>query len=239
MILSNDSLVSAQFSADEGFRLTSFKKGSLEVIDPTSPLFVGLRLKSDCPMAPWTANQVQGYLSATLTGENVWNGTSLAAREGQAFKLQSTARLEEATLRFSHSVVSDTDSLVGNLFHLRLPQGPSHIEIDAKDHYYDAGQLQPLLQKWQRSEDGRINLPLDSDLNIGMHPLLNPTEGTILLITSEYIAEVGYQSTNQESCWLIQYQRENPYISIGAVSSQNPWKPNLTVSSINLSLRIL
>jgi len=235
MILSNDSPVTAKFSTDNGFRLLSFKKGDLEIIDPTAPFIVGPHLNSDCPKAPWNAEQDQRGISATQTGEEVWNQTSLTQLEGQNFKLHSTASLEGDKLRIFHSVVSDTDSLVGNQFHLRLPNGMNRLELDAKDRFYDAGKL----AHFERSSEGRITLPLDSDLDVGMHPYLNPIEGTIRLITQDYEAEVGFQSTNQESCWYIQYQKGNPYVSVGAVSSQNPWKPNLTVSSINLSLRIL
>jgi len=239
MILSNDTTVTAEFSLKEELQLISFKKGDLEIIDPAAPFFVGLRLDSDCPKAPWSGELKEGILSASLTGEDEWNQTSLANSEGQGFKLHSTATLDGDALRLYHSVVSDTDSLVGNLFHLRLPEGANHIEFDSKEHIYVSGHLKPIPPQWSRSEEGRITIPVKADLDLGILPFLNPTGGTIRLITKDYQVEVGYQSTNQESSWYVTSHKGSSHISLGAVSSQNPWKPNLTVSSINLSLRVL
>jgi len=239
MILANDSPIKAAFSLENGFRLTNFLNGELEVIYPEAPFFVGLHLQSNCPEVPWNGEKSEESVTATLTGEDVWNGNSLAKLEKQGFKLQSTALLDGDTLRLHHFVVSDTDSLAGNFFHLRLPQGDAEITIDVKHEYYDSGKLKSLPADWKRSEDGGALLPLNIDYNAGFHPFLNPIGGVATLKTADYTAEIGYESTNQESAWLIQYKKGAPYVSIGAVSSQDPWKPNLTASSISLSLRIL
>jgi len=239
MILTNDSPVEAAFSTDNGWRISSFKKGDLDLIDPEPPFFVGLRLQSNCPKARWNGKETNGSLTATLSGEDEWSGETLEKLEKQSFTLRSTAWLDRETLRLQHSVVSDTDSLVGNLFHLRLPEGSAEISIDAQNHYYDSGKYQTLPSDWKRSEEGRILLPLDSDYNIGLHPYLSPIQGIATLKTADYTVEIGYESTNEESAWLIRYKKGAPYVSIGAVSSQDPWNPNLTVSSIKLSLRVL
>jgi len=235
MILTNDSPVKATFSIENGFRLTNFQKGDLEIIYPESPFFVGPHLWSHCSEVPWNGEKSDESVTATLTGED----GSLAKLEKQGFKIQSTAFLDDDTLRLHHSVVSDTDSLAGNLFHLKLPEGDAEVMIDVKHEYYDTGKLKSLPDDWKRTEEGSVVLPLNVDYNAGFHPSLNPIRGVATLKTADYTAEIGYESTNQESAWLIQYKNGARYISIGAVSSQDPWKPNLTASSISLSLRIL
>nr|NGX58479.1 hypothetical protein [Chlamydiota bacterium] len=217
-----------------------------EVMDSTQPFFIGphFSIPNDthpfgiARYAPWSAVVTDGKLSATITGKDEWNGSPLAEKEGQGFKIQATAELDGETLNMHHSIVSDTDSLVGGQFPLRLSQSPCTIEFDSKDHYYSSGKFMPLPSDWSRSDDGKTTIHLNQPLDMGIHPYLNPVKGFILLTTNDFRVEVGFSCQSQESSCYICHQLDSSFVLIGAVSSQNPWKPNLSVSSIGLSIRI-
>lgn len=239
MIVSNEYETSVHFSSEHGWQLTRFKNGALDSVFIDAPFFLGPRLGSPSARAPWDVEDQDGKLVAFLSSEKTWKGKTLEDHEGQKFKLQSQAWLEEEVLHVHHSVVSETDSLVGNQFHLSVPDGEAHLLVDSRDHIRTAEGLSPLPEDWERESSGRSVIPLKKSFECGIRPRFSPIGGSIQLITKEYKAEVQFRSSNEESSWFISYKRENPYVSIGAVSSQDPWKPNLTVSSIALSLRLL
>ena len=236
---------SAAFSCEEGLVLTGFKKDGVEVIGKADKGFIGPHFGSrpkaligkdedpfphgEARYLPWEADVSDNKLAARISGDE-------KSGEGQKYQMEFEASLEEDALTMHYSVVSSADSLAGNQIHLRLPEGDNHLMIDSRSQYFADGELKEIPEEWKRTPDGFITMLLNSPFEGGFRPFVNPLQGRIRLKTREYQINLEYSCISEESSWYINFPKGKDIISIAAMSSQNPWKPNLTVSSIDVTL---
>lgn len=188
--------------------------------------------------APWQATCTDNTISAELNGKQIWNGTPLAALEGQDFTMQYQAQLTAAGLHIHLSVVSDTDSLVGIHHYYHLPSGAGTVSSMIKSHYRDQEGLKPIPEAWMRGPHQlHFNLGLEADYTL--YPFPNPTEGEIRLNAGAYQLVTRYACPSEENCWQLYHPKEASFVCIEPISAQDPRHPNLTVSSIEITLEIL
>jgi hypothetical protein len=237
----------AKFSYKQGLNLTGFKKGGVEVIQKADNGFIGphfgcrhkaLLGKNEDPYPhgearylPWEVKESENKLHAQITGDE-------DNSEGQKYRIEVEAAVVDDMLKMHHAVVSSADSLAGSQIHFRLPEGDNILMVDSRSRYYADGELKEIPKKWQRTPDGFAAIPLDAPFEAGFRPFIHPLKGRIRLITNEFEVELEYFCISEESSWYIHYPENKDVLSIAAVSSQNPWKPNLTVSSIDILLRV-
>lgn len=170
-------------------------------------------------------------IKAVLTGKDLWYETPLAAIEGQQFKLYFEAELLPQGLRLKLASVGDSDTIIGIDYHYALQDGKGTISSDVSPQYYDKGDF-------LRDHPTDLHLDLNQAIDYVFFPSKNPLNGSILLTTSNYQLETIYQCINQENCWQLYKPEQSSCVSIRPLSAQNPWRPNLTVNSIDIFLSI-
>ena len=188
--------------------------------------------------APWTAETSVDQIKAVLSGKDEWNGATLAELEGQDFKMQLTATMEEEGLDLQYSVVSDTDSLVGIHYYYRLPNGKGSVTSHVAPEYLDQGEKKAIPADWSHTPNGALHHPLTSPADYSFHPATDPCRGMIQLETEEFTLETRYSTGNQENCWQLYHPEGASFVCIEPMSAWNPRKPRLSVSQLNIQLQI-
>lgn len=189
--------------------------------------------------APWKAEATENSIKAVLTGKDLWNGVALSELEGQNFKMEFSAHLKPEGLFVNLSIVSDTDSVVGTHYYYHLPQGKGTIRSHVQPQYLKNQEKQPISSTWNYNEQRELVYPLDQDVDFTFYPFPDPLDGTIFLDTSDYQLKINYKSASQENGWQLYHPKDSSFVCIEPVSAQNPRKPNLTVSSLDIHLQIL
>lgn len=189
--------------------------------------------------APWTVENDEQQLTATLTGKDEWNGVPLAELQGQNFRMQFKAALEPDGLNLELSVVSDYDSLVGIHYYYALPQGKGTVTADIQPRYRDGDVLKELPENWNLDDQNRLTFDLSADADYGFHPYKSPLGSTIVLDTGKYQLHTTYDCTNQENTWQLYHPKDASFVCIEPMSAHDPRRPLLTVSGLNIKLSIV
>jgi hypothetical protein len=188
--------------------------------------------------APWNVEQTETKIIGSLSGKDQWNGVPLAALEGQNFKMRFEAELTAQGLELELSVVSDTDSLVGIHYYYFLPGGKGKVVSDVKKKYLEQGVASHIPSNWSYSDQNILSYDLKEPADFTFHPFYDPLAGKILLQTDHYQLETVYTSKSQENCWQLYHPPGASFVCIEPISSQNPHRPNLSISSLHISLKI-
>lgn len=191
--------------------------------------------------APWQFQSTSTKIQGTLSGKDIWNGVPLSALEGQGFKMWFSAELTASALEIEMSVVSDSDSLVGIQYHYRLPNGKGKIVSSVqKEGIFFEGRRE-IFKEYNLDSQQRLTQVLGDEvekLDCVFLPFPDHRRGDILLETEEYHLLTSYSCVCQENSWKLSYPNNASYVCIQPVSSQDPYHPNLTVSSIKIRLEI-
>lgn len=169
---------------------------------------------------PWKWETTPKGLKAFLSGKEEWYGVTLAAIEAQNFQMGMNISLDSYGLHLALSVVSDSDSLVGLHYYYRLPNGRGRIKTRVKE-----------------SQEVLL-FALDSEIDQTFHPSPHPLKGDIELETEEFILKTTYVCASQENCFQLYHPEKASFVCIEPISAQDPRHPNLSVSSIDVHLRI-
>lgn len=190
--------------------------------------------------APWKVQiATETKLKGVLSGKDEWNGVPLAALEGQNFKMGFEAELSLNGLKIELSVVSDADSIVGIHYYYHLPNGSGKVMSDVKNKYYDGLALKDIPETWQYDSQHILTYDLANPADYAFHPFFNPRKGQILLDAGVYRLRTTYDCSCEENSWQLYHPKDASYVCIEPVSSQNPRRANLSVSSISILLEIL
>jgi hypothetical protein len=219
----------ATFDPDRGMRLISFRKGKTEVIAgesaPVGPHFGALHpgiypqpyVDGIARYAPWKAQVSDNTVRAQLTGKDEWNGKTLAALEGQAFKMELVAALTEHQLAIRISIVADADALAGFGCQFKLPKGPARLLSSVQEN---------------------SNLSLEPSVHAVFHPSPNPLATTICLETTAYTLQLRYQCQNAENSWQLKRDQGQSSVYLAPLAAKSPVRPVLTVNAISMDLQI-
>lgn len=180
----------------------------------------------------------ENKIKAALTGKELWHETPLAAIEGQQFKLFFQAELTPEGLHIKLSSIGESDTVIGIDYHYALPDSQGTVFSDIASKYYENGVLKEVPKNWFQENRNDFHFELKQAADYAFFPSKNPLKGSILLKTANYQLQTDYQSVNQENCWQLYKPRDASYVCIRPLSAQNPWRPNLTVSSIDILLSI-
>ena len=188
--------------------------------------------------APWNISCNGRTLTATLSSKDQWGNKTHEEWEGQVFEMKFEASFVLETLQLRLSVVSAADSLVG--FEVRSPHSP-HLEIKSSVHpsCIQEGGVAELPHDWGRDHQGNMRAKIAKPCDLAFHPYPNPLSGTIDCLYPEYTLRTMYRCAHQENGWLLRYRENNDFVSIIPITSQNPWRPNLSVSALDVHLTIL
>lgn len=168
--------------------------------------------------APWRDLEVETHrIEAALRGSEEWCGTPLKELEGQNFLLRFEALFLGERLRFLLSCVSDTDSLVGYHCCCRLPKEAGYLEAD--DLFCET-------------------FTAESAVDRALRPSKDPCSEEITLTTSEYLLTISYSCCCVENCWHLHKVEGTPFLAIAPLSSRDPKRPHLSVSSIAIDLTL-
>lgn len=255
----------AEFLPEMGMALKSFTDGSTEAIAQSTaaeftqtraglgvligPHFLSRpllkeKLKENDPYlhgiaryAPWNFEHGTTWIHARLTGKDTLNGKPLAELEGQDFEISYKAHLDKEGLHSKLSIVSETDSLVGAHFYYNLPEGKGIVSSKIKPVCLDQGEAIPVNPEWlEKDSEHNLSFDLQNETDYSFYPYPNPLEGTIQLDTQTHTLHVRYKSPSAENCWQLWHPKGADFVCIEPISSQNPRKPNLTVSQLEISL---
>ncbi len=258
---SDGSALEATFSVTEGLNLVSFKKGDIEFIEQSQGALIGPhygnRINGIIPSfpdipnttnqsdpffqgigryAPWQVENTENTIKASLNGKQEWMGQPLAKLEGQVFTLSFKANLTSSGLKIIYSVVSESDSVVGLDYHFRLPEGRGTVISDVKDYYLENKEPKTVPSSWTYDANRNLSLDLDRNCNYTFYPFRNPLEGRIWLRTSEYDLQMNYRCPCQENSWQVVHHKGTNSVSLGPISAKLPYRPVLTVSSLEVDL---
>lgn len=188
--------------------------------------------------APWKAEFTDTTVRAVLSGKDMWNDLPLSVLEGQNFKMTYDAELTHEELRIRMNVISDTASIVGIHYYYSLPNGRGTVTGAVQKNYLDATHgLKPIPQEWI-DEKHNLEFNLESEADFTFYPFPNPLEGSILLSTDSYQLETRYSSISQENSWQLYHPAGASFVCIEPLSAQDPRHANLSVSSLNINLKI-
>jgi galactose mutarotase-like enzyme len=136
-------------------------------------------------------------------------------------------------------VVSDFDSIVGLHYYYALPQGTGTVTSDVQKTYCDGKELKPIPADWPYDSQHQLRWDLDQPADYTFYPFFDPLNAKILLDAGTYKLQVSYSSICQENSWQLYHPKGASFVCIEPLSAQLPRRPNLTVSSINVLLKIL
>lgn len=188
--------------------------------------------------APWQAISTENTVKASLSGKDTWNGVTLTALEGQNFKMNYNAVLTSTALEIDFDVVSDSDSLVGLHYYWHLPKNTGTVISSVQPKYIGPNGLEPIPPTWNFNSQHVLTFDLNNEADFTFHPFPNPREGKILLDTGPYQILTSYSCPSQENSWQLYHPKNASFVCIEPISSQDPRHPNLTVSSLHISLEI-
>lgn len=188
--------------------------------------------------APWNFDADKEQISATLTGQDEWNGQTLAKLEGQDFTMSYRAALTDAGLKLKLSIVSDSDSMLGTHFYYRLPGGQASVSSDVRKVYCDQGEFKQIPAEWNYNSDHQLVFDLKDEADYGFQSFFNPLGGSILLKTSEYELKTDYYTGHEENSWQLYHPSGASFVCVEPMTAKNPRKPCLTVSSLEISLAV-
>lgn len=188
--------------------------------------------------APWKATATDTQVKATLTGKDTWNGVPLKDLEGQNFTMHFDAKLIDSKLVLNLSVLSDTDSLIGTHYYYHLPRGTGRVISAIQRGYRYNGIKKEIPSSWNIDSQNLLTFDLQQEADYTFLPFPNPREGKILLDAETYKLLVTYTSQSQENSWQLYHPRGASFVCIEPISAQDPHHPNLTVSSIQISIEI-
>jgi len=189
--------------------------------------------------APWQTTATEHTIKATLSGKDSWNGVPLATLEGQNFKMNFQVNLTPKGLLLDLDIVSDTDSLVGIHYYLHLPKNRGKVISGIQPFYLVQGVENPLPPEWAVDPQHVLTFDLENEADFTLFPYPNAREGKILLDAETYKLMTTYHCQSQENSWQLYHPKGASFVCIEPLSSQNPKYPNLSVSSIRISLEII
>lgn len=186
--------------------------------------------------APWSCQVNESSLSARISGKDLFRGVPLKNIQGQDFTMLCDVKLMEEALSYELSVVSESDSLIGLEWILDVEQAT--VQSDVKNLFYASNEIQQLHPEWKTEEMGFMKYAISPQekTDFVFHPFFDPLRGKITYQTNSRSIRTEYESHSQEISWHLSHEVGAKSFSISPVSSQNPWRPNLTVSSIHISI---
>jgi len=188
--------------------------------------------------APWKAISTPNSILATLTGKDTWNGVSLAELEGQNFTMHYKATITNKGMEIALDVVSDADSLVGIHYYYHLPQGIGKVISHVASEYMNQRVRQSIPKEWGMDSQNKLIFDLNQEADYTFYPFPQPCQGVITLDAGAYQLVTTYTCPSQENGWQLYHPKGASFVCIEPVSSQDPRHPNLTVSSLKISLEI-
>lgn len=242
----------ASFDVDKGMNLSSFRLGEKELIHNQQGFLIGPHFgqrnphmypgKESDPLpngisrqAPWKAELKDDTLVAMIDGKEVWNEKPLAEQEGQGFKQRMTAKLTPEGLHITLSVVSDTDSMIGIDYGWTIPDDNSTLTASVGPYLLAGTDRQPTENFFPRNHHNEIEIALQKlqgDFTFYLSP--NPVKGHIRLQGADNSVQIIYSCICQENCWRLVRNADTNFVRVQALSAQNPFSPNLTVSSLSI-----
>lgn len=189
--------------------------------------------------APWKTTFTETSVHASLSGKDTWNGIPLAELEGQNFKMNFKATLTHLALEIDYDVVSDTDSLVGIHYYYHLPKGTGTVVSAVQTDCIGPKGKQSLPDFIHLNDQHIMTFDLHHEADFTFYPFPNPKEAKIILDAGSYQLATSYSCTSQENCWQLYHPKDASFVCIEPISSQDPRHPNLTASSIHISLSII
>lgn len=188
--------------------------------------------------APWKADFTQTRITAKIEGRDTWNGVPLAKLEGQNFVMNFKAELLPSGLRIELSVVSDSDSVVGLHYYYALPTGKGIVNSNVQREYLSNRETKEIPKQWLTDSENTLSFNLDQEADYTFHPFPDKTKGEIVLDAKKYRLQIHYQAPSEENCWQLYHPKGASFVCIEPISARNPRSPNLSVSMIQVNLKI-
>ncbi len=190
--------------------------------------------------APWKYQATSSSISAQLSGEDEWNGSTLEALEGQSFTMNYRAELTPEGLHIRMDVVSGSDSVVGLHYYYDLPGGAGYVRAKVGDSYNDSGAFKPLPGPMPyTADDHQLVFDLKAAADFGFLPFPDPLTAQVELETAHYQLRIQTRNVSEENSWQLYHPAGSAFVCIEPLSARNPRKAHLSVSGIDVLITIL
>lgn len=192
--------------------------------------------------AAWNAEINGNSIHAELSGKDLLEGIPLSEIEGQNFKMIFDILLDPKGLKLNLSVSSDTDSVVGFHYYYAIGKEESAcVRAAVQKTYLDnlnGNKQQPLPSDWNVDSQRVLTYPLTQETDCTFHPYPDLLAGKIVLETESHSLTINTSCPSAENSWQVWHPKGASFACIEPISSQNPRRPNLTVSQISAALEI-
>lgn len=190
---------------------------------------------------PWQADSDGSSIQATVSGKDTYQGVALKELEGQDFIMNYRAAMTEKGLKISLSVCSDSDSVVGLHYYFALPKQREQaiVRSSIRPRYFTGQEILELPEAWQGKTRNDLQFCLSQEADYGFQPYPKSTESSVVLDTGNYHLQVQYQTESAENRWQLYSPEGASFVCIEPMTAENPTKPQLTVSSINVLLSVV
>lgn len=183
--------------------------------------------------ASWKVASEESSFKAELTGKDLLGTIPLSQLQGQNFKIEMAASLQRSGLKVELSVVSDIDSLIGLDYRFRLPESKGEADTRVQPYTIHRDGRQGIPKTWN-FDNHFLHLNLENEVDVFLQPFPDLCEGTILLKTADYTLQTNYWCSSAENHFGLFKPKGEEWISIQPMTSSNPYKPQLSVSSIKI-----
>jgi hypothetical protein len=189
--------------------------------------------------APWTARLEKNSIQARLSGNDVWNGVSLASLEGFSFEINLIASLLKNGLALDYSVESERASVIGLHYYYTLPSSGGIIRAQVEPQYRVQDIWQPIPASFL-NQDGSLYFDAMQECDFGFIPKKGK-DGffEIFYENAQSLLRIRYQTDEKEASWQLYRPKGATYICIEPLSARNPKTPILKKSRIYVEIDFL
>jgi len=189
---------------------------------------------------PWKYEGDESSISATLSGEDKFQGFLLKEIEGKSFELKYHAALTEDGLSIRYSMETEKPSVIGLHYYYALPnKSGSVFSIVAPDYHHPEG-WKPIPSSWCLKE-GELAFEVNEDTvaDFGFTTQGDALEGQIELDAGAYKLQINYQASSPEHAWQLYHPKGAAYVCLEPVSAKNPRDATSISSELKVQIKIL
>ena len=185
--------------------------------------------------APWKAHTSATSIQASLSGSDLWNGSSLASLEGFDFEMSFLAELLPDGLALDYFVQAEKPSVIGLHYYYALPSTGGTIKALVENSYRIEDHWKAIPSALLDG-DGNLLFDAQQEADFGFIPKAKNGFFEILYENAKYILKIRFQTESNEASFQIYRPKDASYICIEPLSAKDPKKPLLSSSRLKVLL---
>lgn len=221
----NGAPIQATFLPENGLRLVSLRMDGIDVLE--EGLVIGPYWKEQngnrSQLIPWKVEASDSGFKAEVEEKN-------------QFKMLCQGQIGDQGLILKLSVIGVRDAVIGMDCRFPINANKCYLTSDVQSECYVDGQKQRIPEQWDYNDQGVLKWDLSQKVLCAFRPKKSPLNSKIQLTNGDQVYQIAYSCCCEENAWILDTESHQSVASIIPMTSQNPWYPNLTVSSICIAL---